>query len=504
MEDDDIQLDEEIDDDDVNEEGNDNSNMLDIEENDDVWEKPPMHREHSFQVVEYSSLETEAQKKIDSVVDILSTTPSTSQILLRSYKWDKEKLIEKYSENPDKVLKEAGISKILETPPKDSRAKVTCEICLDILPAKNTYALGCGHRFCFDCWTGYLENKLSEGRDCVSTKCPAEKCNEIVHEQAFRKFLKEDKMKIYKKYIVKSFVEDNPQIKWCPAAGCNRAVSYRKNAKKVVHCVCGFKFCFNCSDAEIGDHIPATCDQVESWRQKASDESENVTWLLANTKKCPQCRSPIEKNGGCMHMTCRVNSGGCGFEFCWLCRGPWTEHGSHTGGYYSCNKYDKSDAKKEDDKAADVKTELEKYMFYYHRYESHRNAMKIADDQRKAAYKKAIDLQEKFDVRLEDTKFLTFATEQLIENRHVLQFSYVYGFYMEKGKEKDLFEYLQENLEKHTNHLSDIYETPLEKITSYQDAIKWKSDVTNYTRVIKKFLDNFMNDMQENNLITSA
>jgi len=63
MEDDDIQLDEEIDDDDVNEEGNDNSNMLDIEENDDVWEKPPMHREHSFQVVEYSSLETEAQKK---------------------------------------------------------------------------------------------------------------------------------------------------------------------------------------------------------------------------------------------------------------------------------------------------------------------------------------------------------------------------------------------------------------------------------------------------------
>jgi len=205
-----------------------------------------------------------------------------------------------------------------------------------------------------------------------------------------------------------------------------------------------------------------------------------------------------------MHMTCRVPSGGCGFAFCWLCSGNWTAPGSPTGGYYSCTKYDKSDAKKEDDKAADVKTELEKYMFYYHRYESHRNAMKIADDQRKAAYKKAIDLQEKFDVRLEDTKFLTFATEQLIENRHVLQFSYVYGFYMEKGKEKDLFEYLQENLEKHTNHLSDIYETPLEKITSYQDAIKWKSDVTNYTRVIKKFLDNFMNDMQENNLITSA
>lgn len=73
-----------------------------------------------------------------------------------------------------------------------------------------------------------------------------------------------------------------------------------------------------------------------------------------------------------MHMTCRIAS--CAFEFCWLCRGPWTEHGSATGGYYQCNKYDASDAKKEDDKANDVKTELETYMFYFHRYESHKNA----------------------------------------------------------------------------------------------------------------------------------
>lgn len=106
--------------------------------------------------------------------------------------------------------------------------------------------------------------------------------------------------------------------------------------------------------------------------QKASDESENVKWLMANTKKCPKCRSPIEKNGGCMHMTCRIAS--CAYEFCWLCRGPWTEHGSATGGYYQCNKYDASEAKKEDDKATDVKTELETYMFYFHRYESHKNA----------------------------------------------------------------------------------------------------------------------------------
>jgi len=29
----------------------------------------------------------------------------------------------------------------------------------------------------------------------------------------------------------------------------------------------------------------------------------------------------------------------CRHEFCWMCKAPWSTHGSHTGGYYTCNKY---------------------------------------------------------------------------------------------------------------------------------------------------------------------
>jgi ariadne-1 len=242
--------------------------------------------------------------------------------------------------------------------------------------------------------------------------------------------------------------------------------------------------------------MPADCETVDLWQQKAADESENVTWMIANTKKCPQCRSPIEKNGGCMHMTCRKNAGGCGFEFCWLCRGPWSDHGSHTGGYYNCNKYDKSNAKDEDSRAENVKTELEHYMFYFHRFESHKNAMKIADEQRKGADKKGTALMEKFDVRAADTKFLLEGTEQLINNRRVLQWSYVYGYYLDQDKsrasEKNLYVYLQEDLEKHTNYLSELYERPTEKIGDYQAFVKWKEEVTNYTRVCQRFLQNFV------------
>lgn len=31
-------------------------------------------------------------------------------------------------------------------------------------------------------------------------------------------------------------------------------------------------------------------------------EADNVTWILCNTKNCPSCKQPIEKNQGCMHM----------------------------------------------------------------------------------------------------------------------------------------------------------------------------------------------------------
>lgn len=42
-------------------------------------------------------------------------------------------------------------------------------------------------------------------------------------------------------------------------------------------------------------------------------------------------------------MTCRA----CGHHFCWLCLADWSTHGEQTGGWYSCNLFEK---KKETDK----------------------------------------------------------------------------------------------------------------------------------------------------------
>jgi ariadne-1 len=35
-------------------------------------------------------------------------------------------------------------------------------------------------------------------------------------------------------------------------------------------------------------------------------------------------------------MTCAT----CKHEFCWICLASWKEHGSASGGYYKCNKFE--------------------------------------------------------------------------------------------------------------------------------------------------------------------
>jgi ariadne-1 len=483
------------------EERSEKSQMSESEEedlDDTIGTQEPATKQQSYEVISESEMMKESKNLIDDVMEYLDIpNRAIAACLLRTFSWNRERLIEAYMEDSAAVCAKAGVPSLdLEKPPDNPEAISECLVCMDDFKNSDSFALPCGHRYCRTCWQNYLEVKINDGAECITATCMAPKCKSVVHEEAYKKIVSPKLFEQYSKFLLRSFVDDNPKVKWCPAPNCSHCVRCeRQGRKEAVQCGCGFRFCFKCCDYEIGDHMPADCDSVEAWRQKAADESENVTWMIANTKKCPQCRSPIEKNGGCMHMTCRKGSGGCGFEFCWLCRGPWSEHGSHTGGYYNCNKYDSSTAKDEDTKAADAKTELEHYMFYYHRYESHRNAMKIADEQRKNADKKGNAIMAKFDVRAADTKFLMEATEQLLNNRRVLQWSYVYGFYLSdptKSAEKNLFEYLQEDLEKHTNYLSELYERPADKISEYQSFIQWKEEVTNYTRVCSKFLQNFV------------
>ena len=202
-------------------------------------------------------------------------------------------------------------------------------------------------------------------------------CNIVVPHSQFLKYLKGDDLKTYMKWFCKAYTDDNKNVRWCPYSGCDNCVEYQDYGLTDVQCKCGNNFCFKCGGES---HRPCDCKTTEQWKFKNSAESENITWIMANTKQCPECRKPIEKNQGCNHMTCKM----CAYEFCWLCSGKWSEHGQKTGGYYNCNKYEdlkqKGDGKvsKDEEIRKSAKNELDRYMFYFERYNNHDKAEKHA------------------------------------------------------------------------------------------------------------------------------
>jgi len=122
--------------------------------------------------------------------------------------------------------------------------------------------------------------------------------------------------------LKKNYVENQKDYKYCPA-DCGRIVNKISDNLDYIDCVCGFSYCFKCN---LENHSPSNCNLTKLWLDKHSSESENINWILINTKQCPHCHKNIEKNQGCNHMTCQKNSGGCGHEFCWICLKDWHTH----------------------------------------------------------------------------------------------------------------------------------------------------------------------------------
>jgi ariadne-1 len=170
------------------------------------------------------------------------------------------------------------------------------------IDGSNSRSLQCAHRFCLDCYTQWARSEMDKGPVALFTPCPQYKCKEIIPDDVMLALLDEKKRDMYKRWMLKNFIENTPGMRWCINPNCSRAILYDSGGSRDVECQCGQRFCFACLEEA---HSPAPCHLVKSWIQKNNSDKENTDWLLANTRICPQCRVPIEKNAGCNHMTCR-------------------------------------------------------------------------------------------------------------------------------------------------------------------------------------------------------
>ena len=170
--------------------------------------------------LEYDSLSQAAVEKlmaadVEDTTGILGVDASTAALLLRYMSWNKERLIEKYMDNANKMLVAAGVilpdpetvrpskrplarrtTRRSASPPKSSSGSFTCSICFDDSPDLKPLSLECGHKACSGCWEAYIESKITTEAEHVC-RCMAEGCGLVAPDAFVRAAVSQD---IYERF----------------------------------------------------------------------------------------------------------------------------------------------------------------------------------------------------------------------------------------------------------------------------------------------------------------
>ncbi|EKM49685.1 uncharacterized protein PHACADRAFT_154191 [Phanerochaete carnosa HHB-10118-sp] len=190
----------------------------------------------------------------------------------------------------------------------------TCPICMS--PATAPSALGCGHVYCTECLTHFVRSALESNAFPLRCSGDEGQCGApLLLEAAFH-----------------AHIEQNPNIlRPCKTPGCAQLYSRstREDGSATVKCPA----CFSSACAACGNnaHGGRTCAAA------ARDPSEDyINSHTSGIRRCPRCQTPIFKDGGCQHISCR-----CGVHICWRClatfstdRECYTHMSSAHGGIY--------------------------------------------------------------------------------------------------------------------------------------------------------------------------
>ncbi|KAJ2465017.1 hypothetical protein GGI02_004821, partial [Coemansia sp. RSA 2322] len=389
-----------------------------------------------FKVHGFENLQARQEEMVNNLEALLAISKDSTTLLLRCYQWKDEKLVEEYLADPNKILEKYGVFACPPEPVMQSgNAEFTCHICYCDGADEEYMELACGHGFCTTCYKSYISLKVQEG-ESWQIRCPEPKCKTLLGDRATRLILDKEMEAKYTSNLTKSFVRSIDSLTWCPAPNCIYAIeclvprSAMDMAIPTVNCKCGKAFCFGC---KLDGHLPAPCSLVKKWLKKCEDDSETANWLKVNTKECPQCKSTIEKNRGCNHMTCRE----CHHEFCWVCMGPWNLHGQS---FYSCNRYEEDASKEARESISKSRAMLERYMHYFTRYNNHEQSAKFAQQLLATTEKNMEHMQREMSLAWIEVHFFSDALDVLTACRAVLKWSYVLAYYMVSDNQKIIFE----------------------------------------------------------------
>ncbi|ELP87440.1 ankyrin repeat and ibr domain containing protein, putative [Entamoeba invadens IP1] len=425
-----------------------------------------------YEIKPSSKIDEEINKTISQAMENTCLSQGDSILLLRSFKWNLNKMNDVYYDDQDKYLARAGTS---FSSCEEPTAVTTCPVCYEDYPPNKMYALSCGHYFCVNCWKSYVNETMKKGLGFIDALCMMAGCKHKIHFELVKKTAPELADRFWY-FLKKEFVEMQGNV-FCPNPKCGRAIvvlSSEQTSNNIV-CLCGQKFCFKC----LGEfHAPATCQQVQDWQTLSTKDDEN-SYLLLTMKACCHCGLLCERTHGCNHMTCPK----CHGEWCWMCRGDWKTHGEKTGGFYSCNIYTagKSLGNQLDNKAQGMKAFYEKYNHYFDRWMNHNSLHRQTLTKKEQAMEEVYKM---FAMQTRTINRIEEAFDVLILARSWLKYSYVHSFYLsENGGVSELFNHQQAQIETFTETLGELLFNP---VSTYDTE-----NISAKASILKKVIEHF-------------
>ncbi|KAF2309950.1 hypothetical protein P3X46_020930 [Hevea brasiliensis] len=440
-------------------------------------------KHQNYRILKEDDIRQRMEDELAQVSSVLSLPKPEASILLCFFNWSLTKLHDSWFSDEFAVREKVGLlQKTLLLPEIFSidSAIITCGICFDSYPPDRISSAACGHPYCNDCWSSYISTSINnDGLGCLMLRCPDPSCRVAVGQDMIDSLVSKDDRNKYARCLVRSYIQEKRKIKWCPGRDCDCAIEFFDGDKSFdVSCLCFTSFCWNCDEES---HRPVDCETVKKWISKNQSESENVNYILTYCKPCPNCRRPIEKNDGCMHMTCRV----CRHSFCWLCLASYENH-------RQCNGYLDNVVRKKEM----AKQSLEKYTHYFERWDANRKSKlkALADFQhvKNVKFKKLSEIQ---GIPEDNLDFITKAWLQVVECRRVLEWSYAYGYYLPENElaKKQFFEYLQGEAESGLEKLHNCAEKELEQFLDSdglsKDFIKFRTMLLGLTTVTGNYFE---------------
>lgn len=187
------------------------------------------------------------------------------------------------------------------TPPllKVEPTVTECISCFDDIPDNKGVALPCHHSYCQPCFSHLISTAI-HSEDTFPPKC----CLSEVPKTTIHRHLPAKEWKLYSDKALEYAVPIANRY-YCASPACAKWIDAR-NAKRTdgaLQCPhCKAKLCTVCR----GPSHPSNEDCPQDFGlDRLMEEAEWSGW-----RRCSQCRTLVERNDGCLHMTCK-----CHYQF---------------------------------------------------------------------------------------------------------------------------------------------------------------------------------------------